>query len=198
MKRDHLLYQANFRAILHGLSYPGQVVSIEAVDGSTFDFKYSQAFLETLLDGEVTFASYPENPKLNHELEIFANAQVLSQYDQTDYLWIDGEILNKMEDLRALSGLKIGNLEDPEDSTTLIVEVGDVFDGLSQVKISGPGIKEAHSLSLPLNDKVLVWRQGLNQEFPLGIDIFIVDKAGRCLALPRTTQIESEESEWDM
>lgn len=198
MKADYLLNQANFRAILHGLAYPGQVVSIEAVDGSDFDYKYSQAFLETLLDGEVTFATYPNNPKLNHELEIFANAKLANQLNQADYLWLDGEFLNQTDDLSVLSDIKIGSLEDPEDSTTVLIAINLLSDVQSQVKISGPGIKETISLSLPLSPQVLSWRQRLNREFPLGVDLFIVDRAGRCLALPRTSRVESEGTKWDM
>ena len=84
------------------------------------------------------------------------------------------------DDLMPLSAYQIGTPQYPDRSATLIVQA----ERLEQTgaALSGPGIKETHSLSLP-EIETFQHNAGL---FPLGLD-FIFTCCDRVAALPRTT-----------
>jgi alpha-D-ribose 1-methylphosphonate 5-triphosphate synthase subunit PhnH len=87
-----------------------------------------------------------------------------------------------------LNRAKIGHLEDPHRSATLIVQVPTLSRGNSW-EITGPGVKDFKTIQLGLTtnwDKVRAER---NAEYPLGLDILLVEKGGKLMALPRTTQM---------
>ncbi|WP_375281540.1 phosphonate C-P lyase system protein PhnH [Pseudooctadecabacter sp.] len=86
------------------------------------------------------------------------------------------------DDLTPLSAYQIGTAQYPDRSATLIVEV-DRLDPHG-VTLSGPGIKDTHSLSLPETEAF----QHNASLFPLGLD-FIFTCADRLAALPRTTSV---------
>ena len=83
-------------------------------------------------------------------------------------------------DLMPLSAYQIGTPQYPDRSATLIVQA----ERLEQTgaTLSGPGIKETHSLSLP---EIEAFQQNAGH-FPLGLD-FIFTCGDRVAALPRTT-----------
>ena len=86
------------------------------------------------------------------------------------------------DNLMPLGDYQIGTPQYPDRSATLIVEV----DRLEQdgATLSGPGIKDTHSLSLP---EIAAFQHNAGH-FPLGLD-FIFTCGDRMAALPRTTQV---------
>ncbi|MCL4105000.1 UNVERIFIED_CONTAM: hypothetical protein GTU68_018707 [Idotea baltica] len=85
------------------------------------------------------------------------------------------------EDLKDGS-FSIGTSEYPDRSTTLVVEQPDLTsDGM---RLSGPGIKDLATLSLPET----AFFQKNAALFPLGLDFFFTS-ADRIAALPRTTKV---------
>lgn len=84
--------------------------------------------------------------------------------------------------LEPLSAYPIGTPDYPDRSATLIVDGSDLdADG---VTLTGPGIKDQASLSLP----DIAAFQTNHALFPLGLD-FIFTSGDRLAALPRTTEV---------
>ncbi len=90
--------------------------------------------------------------------------------------------LGAWDDLTPLNAYQIGTPQYPDRSSTLIVQV----ERLEPIgaTLSGPGIKDTHSLSLP---KTPAFQQNAGH-FPLGLD-FIFTCGDRVAALPRTTVV---------
>ena len=84
--------------------------------------------------------------------------------------------------LQPLQPYPIGTSEYPDRSTTLIVECADLAP--VGATLTGPGIKETASLSVP-EVEAFQRNQAL---FPLGLD-FIFTSGNRLAALPRTTEV---------
>ena len=85
-----------------------------------------------------------------------------------------------------LASLRQGTDAEPENSATLILEV-EQFSG-SAIQLSGPGLKEAVTVSLPLNSSFLADWHSQTDKAPLGVDI-ILCAGNQILALPRSLQI---------
>lgn len=86
------------------------------------------------------------------------------------------------DDLMPLSAYQIGTPQYPDRSATLIVQVEKLV--THGATLSGPGIKETHSLSLP---ETQAFQQNAGH-FPLGLD-FIFTSGDHVAALPRTTVV---------
>ena len=56
--------------------------------------------------------------------------------------------------------------------------------------LSGPGIQAECLLRVDRDASWIEERQQKNSEYPLGIDVFLFDPAGRVAAIPRTTRVE--------
>jgi alpha-D-ribose 1-methylphosphonate 5-triphosphate synthase subunit PhnH len=95
--------------------------------------------------------------------------------------------------------LSPGTLLEPELSATAIYCIDQLastseelssYEEILMLKLQGPGIEKIHTVNIAglsdaqLND-IIVTRRG----YPLGIDVYLVDIAGRCIGLPRTTRI---------
>lgn len=200
MQRDFLHYQANFRALLHAIAYPGDRVKlIDVTQGHSFtSYVFSQSILEVLVDGEVSLLTLPQQKDLEAEVKIFTNVRIVTQVEQADYIWVEGQALSNRTEFSFLDAVKVGQLEDPEQSATLIIAVANVTGMGTPVHMQGPGIKASLEDSLPLSPAFLAWRAQMNNEFPLGIDIILVDQQGQAMALPRTTSLKWEDVQWAM
>ena len=86
------------------------------------------------------------------------------------------------DDLVPLNAYQIGTSQYPDRSATLIVQAERLEP--KGATLSGPGIKNTHSLSLP---ETAAFQQNAGH-FPLGLD-FIFTCCDRVAALPRTTVV---------
>ena len=88
-----------------------------------------------------------------------------------------------------------GTLLDPALGATAIYEVPAVGEGPLALSLSGPGVGPAprtlHLTGVPAAE-VALWRS-TRSSFPLGVDVLLVDRAGRCAALPRSTALSTVE-----
>jgi alpha-D-ribose 1-methylphosphonate 5-triphosphate synthase subunit PhnH len=58
------------------------------------------------------------------------------------------------------------------------------------VRLSGPGIHGSLETEVPLPPVELLERNEACNEWPLGVDVIVIDEGARVLALPRTTRVE--------
>ncbi|WP_124059454.1 phosphonate C-P lyase system protein PhnH [Vaginisenegalia massiliensis] len=190
--------QANFRQLVEAMAYPGDCKSLSLAP--TYQKRWDEegnlpsagvfAVMEVLIDQEVKAMTLPRNKAFEAELSIYANSQITTDIQQADYIAISHDFLMDSKAFDDLNQLSIGNLEDPDQSASLIIEVDKLGDQDANYQLTGPGIKETKAVYLPLSEEFVHWRQTMNREFPLGIDVILVDPAGECLALPRTTKIQ--------
>ncbi len=97
-----------------------------------------------------------------------------------------------------LSRLSLGTLVEPENSATVLYTVerlatsGPPGPGDLRLRLSGPGIDSTQTVVVAglMQDELKLIR-ATRQNYPLGLDVYLIDEAGLCLGLPRTTRIES-------
>ncbi|MFC0241781.1 phosphonate C-P lyase system protein PhnH [Rhodopseudomonas telluris] len=89
-----------------------------------------------------------------------------------------------------LEQFALGSNDYPDRSTTLILQLGSLDDGLA-FELSGPGIRGTAMLRAPLSAGLLAQRDALTPLFPRGIDL-ILAVGDAIVALPRTTRLVAQ------
>lgn len=183
--------QRVYRKLLNCMSRPGLIENISSeshkVDITIDISKHMLAILFTVLDGEVTFhlsalKDSESIKKINH-LTYAKNAII----QQADYIIVTKGATHS-ELLAAFDQAKVGSLMDPHNSATLILETEAITAG-QQLVLSGPGIEHKSYVDVTGSFDWIGIRMEKNIEFPLGVDMVIVDETGNVICLPRTTQI---------
>jgi alpha-D-ribose 1-methylphosphonate 5-triphosphate synthase subunit PhnH len=102
------------------------------------------------------------------------------------------------------SMLKKGTLYHPNESATIFYLVErieyDFFPTSTKLSISGPGVDGELDLFLSdiNHDEIKEWVRSKN-EYPLGVDIYVVSRSGKIIGLPRSVGIKSGEGfKWAM
>ncbi len=190
--------QAVFRALLDALSRPGAIVQLPSRDypGAPQGFcRPALSVLKTLCDHRVSFAvgSGMRTAELVRYLEI----NLATRHDtagEADYALFDGRIYD--DDFRRL---KRGTPELPEASATALLCVEWLAEGRIEssqpsfrMELAGPGIEARAVLCASgLDSRYASARAETNRFFPVGIDLFLVDAAGRVAGIPRGTTLEA-------
>lgn len=98
-----------------------------------------------------------------------------------------------------LDQLNKGTILEPESSATVIYVLeqlvttgdrGEMQDAAVALNFQGPGIQEMCSVSVRgLKEADITALITARQNYPLGIDVYLIDADGHCIGLPRTTKI---------
>ncbi len=163
---------------------------------------YALGVLLTLLDSEMSFAVAANGRWMDKTAPVVRwlaerSGAVLARADKADFaLFCDGTSGGLLTDLN------MGSLLEPEASATVLYCVESLVEanqpealasssaGLS-LKLAGPGIVDSCQVQVAGLDKAeLELIQATRQNYPLGLDVFLIDKAGQCMGLPRCTQLE--------
>lgn len=169
--------QSCFRAILNAFSMPGSTVSLPTSLTPPPGLSAACAsVLLTLVDAH-TKVALPKASLAENWLSFHTGAPLVEIEDADFYV---------ASTLPSLACLRQGTDANPEDSATLILEV-EKFSGPS-FKLSGPGLKEAVTLPLPLNHSFVADWQSQTQKAPLGVDV-ILCAGNQIISLPRSLQI---------
>lgn len=188
--------QTDFRTLLESIARPGTIHRL--VPPSDMD-RERNAFLirvaETTLDREVAFAvAGAHGMELGAEIQIRTGARA-SRVAEAAWLLADGRY-----PLAELNDLPVGTLEFPDQGATAVLAVellstvpnASAGQGLA-LQLAGPGIRGSNHLYVwGLSPENLAMFMAKNTEFPLGIDIFLIDEAGDVAALPRTVRLAWE------
>lgn len=182
--------QHAFRNLVDGMSRPGFIITLERaarkVDLQIDCLPATVVLALMLLDTEVTFKVFSEREE---EVTIMINQLTYAkavEAEKADFIFVLQDAEERLED--ALDRAKIGDLVNPHESATIIVETDAVSNG-DQLVLKGPGIEYEQSVQVQTKGKWTHVRNYKNAEFPLGIDLIFVDPENRMLCLPRTTQI---------
>jgi len=168
--------QRIFRALMEAMARPGSLHPLgdwldgahafRGVLGSLLDIKNTLADCHGLLE--------PRDWSLLQVRQEVA--------EKADYLLCKGNSL-------PLGAPKIGTLNCPDQSATLLIQVDVLGHGSRTLKLQGPGIESCCTLLLEGFETTWLEQREQSLSFPLGIDMILLDK-DKVTAIPRTTRLE--------
>jgi len=158
---DALDTQRAYRALLSAMAEPGTVH--DARPGLPL-------VLATLIDHEVIFAEVGD-----------------AHWRHADFVLIRGG-----DSDRELARVRQGTPLDPALGATAIYELDAVGDGPVALSLTGPGVgPRPRTLRLTgLSDAEVGLIQRTRAGYPCGVDVVLVDRTGRCAALPRSSTVD--------
>lgn len=196
--------QKTFREVVRLFTYPGRTANLSDIAGLIEPVPAFNPVMMllgmVLLDGEVTFHFASDgtdgltgNPTLSPDARLISELTYSRSTlpDSADFLFITRSAEDPLSVLRSVP---VGTLVDPHRGATAILEVdrlgreGEPVG--SSLTLSGPGIRDSRTISGIWGCDWVTARNEACTEYPLGIDILCVDKAGEVMAIPRTTRIE--------
>lgn len=176
--------QQAFRQVLNALSHPGDIetldVDLTPPDGLSVA---SSAVCLTLFDLDVKVWLQPGLPQESQDWLVFhTGCRLTEKQEQADFA-----VIWERENVPDLSKFNQGTPEYPEASTTLLVQVNGLSQGMD-VSLRGPGILEEKAISPLVSPRF--WHQWqLNyQKYPLGVDVLCLSSY-QVLGLPRSVQV---------
>jgi alpha-D-ribose 1-methylphosphonate 5-triphosphate synthase subunit PhnH len=187
--------QSAYRLLLNAMSFPGSIVSLQKQAKSINYISKSHSCILLLglmlLDAEVSFcilSKQSDHVSAMLKQLTYSRAVLL---DEADYIFIledisDGDIH------QAFTKSKNGSLLSPHQSSTLIMHVPSISAG-GNLQLTGPGIEHSRSIGIEGAKKWLPLRKKKNVEYPLGIDLILLDSLHDMVCLPRTTQIQLDQ-----
>ncbi len=180
--------QRLFRLAMDALARPGKGVVFGPVRPSPFGpASHGFALLRVLADREVSIALYGSDPEGVRLAGDETGSRVVG-LNEADYVFATSD------PGATASELKRGLPETPEDGATLVVSVDSVAGGDLVLGLRGPGIDGERVVRVAgISTALIDARNGACAAYPLGIDLFLVDREGACVGLPRTTVVRIEE-----
>ncbi len=232
LERDSVLdarafyLQRAFRALLEAMSRPGELVELpEADDAACADARAAGLFPSTVVVADVlldaaTSVSVAGEGGAAAERVLTRRTHVLAADAQAAPYAVLPASVSGAEAVSFVVGLTPGNLLDPQLGATCIVECGTLLgcdaagsrtgsaSGAQAARaweLAGPGVKGTSSFETDRAD-VLRARIERADEFPCGIDLVLVDRAGHLVAVPRSSTVRAVEGNddrkggmsWDM
>lgn len=180
--------QRTFKGLLDAIAHPGQLyspyVKITPPDGLT---PLCASACLTLLDLETTVWLQPTLPVAAKDwLRFHTGCQFVEQPQAAAFAIIGDALLpHNLKDFN-LKDFHWGSNEDPEQSTTLLIQVESFASGTAQL-LSGPGILEDISIAPALPETFWAQWASNHAAYPQGIDCFLFAQ-NAVMGLPRTAK----------
>ncbi|QGH36705.1 phosphonate C-P lyase system protein PhnH [Gracilibacillus salitolerans] len=185
--------QQVYRKVLNSMSRPGSISKLNNMtEKLEDDFPCNDAFFLcalTVLDAEVTFhvvASEEKKARLTEIISSYTMSRV-APVDKADFILLLQDAPEYQVE-QALIECKIGNLRDPQQSATWIIESA-LLTNSSGLSLSGPGINGVQHLQTGINQEFWQRRNEKVNEYPLGIDVILADFSSQVACIPRTTAV---------
>lgn len=186
--------QRTFRLLLDALSRPGRFVDL---GGVAADHDVEPVFLPALAlaDLEVTVfvVDTPErSDTVTHLLERSTGATSAPHIGLADMVIASGPI-----GATHVAELRTGDARQPEAGARLIMTCTRLVPAASEaevtVQVRGPGASSGRAFGVDgVGPGVFDALRAANLEHPAGVDTWLVDLAGRCIGIPRSSQIDVE------
>ncbi|WP_080844161.1 phosphonate C-P lyase system protein PhnH [Cytobacillus gottheilii] len=189
--------QSVYRKLVDAISRPGELASLQRecllVKGENYLSDHQSVLLLalTMLDQEVTFKVLSEKEEIISKVIYQLTNAKPAQLEQADYIFVlhDAEA-GALE--QAIHMAKEGTLYNPHLSASIIAETKSVSSG-EEFLLKGPGIPESIVIATDLPRGWAKKRAAKNKEYPLGIDLFLIDADQQLLAIPRTAQMTEKQ-----
>lgn len=194
MSAQHVLFttaaresQSVFRQALQALARPGSVYQLPEVRPfPRLEARYGYALLSAVADHEVSIAVTGASDAEAAFASLGTGARPVPP-EEADY------VLALADDPGLPRRVQRGLPDTPELGATLIVVVRTVGAGGLALGLTGPGVASSASLSVTgLVRETVLARNEACAEYPLGIDLLVVDGDGRLAGIPRTTNVTLE------
>jgi alpha-D-ribose 1-methylphosphonate 5-triphosphate synthase subunit PhnH len=182
--------QSTFRSVMDAMARPGSVHCIASASGMPPGMMRGTAAIAlTLFDHDTPLWLDPrmsEAPEVEKWLKFHTSAPIVSDPSIASFA-----LIGNAAELPALDQFSFGTNEYPDRSTTLILQVESLREGLA-FELGGPGIDGTTVLQATIEPLDLFARLAINATlFPRGIDVVLVaDDA--VVAIPRTTRLVAE------
>ena len=174
--------QQVFRCLLQAAARPGRLCTLPP-----FGCGPLEAVARTLLDQEVTFCAIGERAGEVEDRVSRVTGARLAAATEAGFALVSGG-----DSAGAVLGLERGTLEHPERGATAIYAVETLSDtGTLSLELSGPGVPATRTLGVAglAAEEIRVIRD-TRLDYPLGIDVYLIDDSGRVAGLPRSTQLK--------
>lgn len=179
--------QRAFRKLVTAYSFPGRLADLSAEAEGLEPPAGWPALMPVLawmlLDAETSF--HCADPVLGDRLAM-VSFSARRPLGEADFAFCAG---SGPDFGLALERAKAGSLADPHLSATVVASA-DFSEAQPLYKLTGPGIETSALCRIGLAPGWLGLREGRNREFPLGLDLILVDAGHRLLALPRSVRVE--------
>jgi alpha-D-ribose 1-methylphosphonate 5-triphosphate synthase subunit PhnH len=188
--------QRTFRTMMMALAYPGIIQRLDPISLSISkpDLEYILQPLLTLLDLETVFCVVCQDKKLQQAVTKYIEINTHSQsrkLQQADFiLCLEPSLYGQF------SQLKKGTLAQPNAGATVLY----LLDSLSEqptanamkINLAGPGIKRVQTIYTGGLDPDEIEQWGhYRVEYPRGIDIYLVTRAGNLVGIPRSVNLKT-------
>lgn len=172
LNEEVLRRQAVFRKILYAISYPGSIHTLEN--------KCLELIIDCLIDDAVTF--YTEDQEIREICRRLGAKE--APLSSADFVISTRSLGDRIREL------KRGLPEYPERGATLIRVVESLERGIG-VRLRGPGVKgEVTILIEGMHRDEFKALSEVNKLYPLGVDLIVVDRDCRLIAIPRSVRVE--------
>lgn len=177
--------QSAFRSALSATAYPGRIFTCDLEIPTPRPFDVATAALcLSLFDLETTIWLDPEIPQeVPAYLRFHCGASITNNLASAQFA-----VITDATQVPSLSRFNSGNLQYPDTSATLIIQVPSLTSGPNSTW-SGPGINGKIDVSIDgVADTFWEERALEQQEFPLGVDVFFTC-AHQVVGSPRTVKV---------
>jgi alpha-D-ribose 1-methylphosphonate 5-triphosphate synthase subunit PhnH len=180
------LSQSVYRDLLNVISRPGSVRCLTA------DFRHIWpsgilAVAATLLDQEVGFCVLGD-PRLGGAIEELTGGRSVN-IASADFIFAPNGDSGGL-----VRHAQRGSQEYPDLGATIVYQVERLEEDAEpgSITLRGPGIEDrATPLIIGLGPEELFFIQEINNEYPLGVDVFLIDRENKVMALPRSLRMTS-------
>jgi alpha-D-ribose 1-methylphosphonate 5-triphosphate synthase subunit PhnH len=179
--------QSTFRSVMDAMARPGRVQRIAPATGAPAAMMHGTAAIAlTLFDHDTPVwldQRMCETSDVAKWLKFHTGAPVVEDSSICSFA-----LIGNTGALAGLDRFSFGSNEYPDRSTTLILQVESLTQGLS-FELRGPGIEATTILQATIQPAELFERLSINQAlFPRGIDVVLVHDDS-IVAIPRTTRL---------
>lgn len=181
-----------YRRLVDAMSHPGHrwqliphpLMSIEQNQNPT----WMASVLLTLVDHEMTL-HVVESADSTDLRNIMTRRTRATEVPMSEADFVAADMASFDPD--SMTTMKRGTLDYPDDGASIVLQVESLTaTGGPSIALTGPGVKGEVVLPLgELTTGFIAARNEVTQDYPLGIDVIVVDRSGLVMALPRTTSV---------
>ncbi|MEA1905796.1 MAG: phosphonate C-P lyase system protein PhnH [Euryarchaeota archaeon] len=179
--------QRIFRSLLDAMANPGRIITLPDIRiKPPAANMYPLLLLMTLLDHEVSFSVLDSGALVTEYLKTNTGSKE-SRLENSDFILVYGGSSHGL-----IQGAKVGTLEYPDESATVIYDAGSIGDSDGDVllELSGPGIADKRKVGASGIEETEIGDVLAMQDYPLGLDLIFSDNAGRIACIPRSTTMK--------